>query len=40
MFALETKRLLTVKVGPGATGAQYRVDDPAAMVALLREALS
>ena len=39
MFALETERLLTVKVGPGATAAQYRVDDPAAFVELLRSAL-
>ena len=39
MFALETKRLLGVKVGPGATAAEYRVDDPAAFVGFLRAAL-
>ena len=39
MFALRTERLFTVKVGPGSTGAEYRVEDSAAMVALLRNAL-
>ena len=40
MFALETERLLSVKVGPGATAAQYRVNDPAALIRLLRTALA
>ncbi len=40
MFALETEQLLTVKVGPGATAAEYRVDDPAALIELLRAALA
>ncbi len=40
MFALGSERLLTVKVGPGPTGAKYRVDDPAALISLLRTALA
>ncbi len=39
MFALETEHLLTVKVGVGPTRARYRVDDPAALRALLRKTL-
>ena len=39
MFALETARLLTVKVGAGPTRARYRVADPAALRGLLRQAL-
>ncbi len=39
MFALETAHLLTVKVGTGPTRARYRVNDPAALRALLRKTL-
>ncbi len=39
MLVLGSERMLTVKVGPGPTAAKYRVDDPAAFVGLLREAL-
>ena len=38
MFALQTKHLLTIKVGEGPTRARYRVADPAELIRFLCDA--